>query len=192
MCLIIFRESNERHPESKAFRECYDILQETIVNQKLCSSLASTLYSKDLISKDIHQGNGSSQHVGEILDAIEHQIRIKPANFNIFINILSKDPVLETVCQRLQEGLEKDRYFEQVQPNPLNIPYKMRLKRYTGSLTGETYHTIYESFRKVLRSGDANEMVRLTQRAMADSSMEKDLKVFVICMLPGHKRCYSL
>ena len=174
MCLIIFRGSNERHPESKKFRKCYAVLQETIINQKLCFSLASAFYSNDLISKDIHRGNGSSQHVREILDAIEHQICIKPANLYKFRNILSGYPVLDIVCQKLQKA-------DQVQPNPPSMPYEMKLQCYTDPLTGKMYNEMCESFRKALISSDANEMDRLTKRVMEDQSMKKDLKVFALC-----------
>ena len=97
-------------PEYQAFQSCFALLRNGINDPDW---LASELYSRDMISRDVRQEAelqtlSASMRTRKLLSAVEDQIVTSPKpKFADFLDILHSEPSLEHLATKLEETYSK-------------------------------------------------------------------------------------
>ena len=91
------------HAEYQSFRRHFADLSESIQNP---TTLASRLYSADILSRERRNNIGSLQlsveQIGQLLDAVEGQIKVDSQNFYKFVDELEKDSPMHHLCDEMR------------------------------------------------------------------------------------------
>ena len=96
--------------EYQTFQACFAVLCNGISDP---GWLASELYSRDMISRDVRQEAelqtlSASMRTRRLLSAVENQIITSPAiKFRNFLDILHNEPSLEHLATKLEETYSK-------------------------------------------------------------------------------------
>ena len=89
--------------EYQSFRRHFADLSESIQNP---TTLASRLYSADILSRERRNNIGSLQlsveQIGQLLDAVEGQIKVDSQNFYKFVDELEKDSPMHHLCDKMR------------------------------------------------------------------------------------------
>ena len=89
--------------EYQSFRRHFADLFESIQNP---ITLASRLYSAEVLSCERRNNTGSLQlsveQIGQLLDAVEGQIKLDSQNFYKFVDELEKDSPMHHLCDKLK------------------------------------------------------------------------------------------
>ena len=91
--------------EYQSFRTNFADLSDTIQNPK---TLASRLYSADMLSRERRNNIESLQlpveQIGQLLDAVEGQIKMDSQNFYKFVDELEKDGSMRHLCDKMRRS----------------------------------------------------------------------------------------
>ena len=95
--------SKQMSEEYQSFRRHFANLSESIQNPK---TLASRLYSAGLLSRERRNNISSLQlsveQIGQLLDAVEGQIKVDFRNFYKFVDELEKDSPMRHLCDKMR------------------------------------------------------------------------------------------
>ena len=101
-------ESTKVAAAAKAFRQNYSDLSTAISHPDVACSLASKLYSKNLVTEAVRNAVQltpaltPSQQAARLLSDV--QSRISPQNLRRFVRVLKKDKALKEVAARLRQS----------------------------------------------------------------------------------------
>ena len=99
--------------ECQAFQSCFTVLCNGISDP---GWLASLLYSRDMISRDINQearleALAAPTRTRKLLSAVENQIVTSPTSkFGDFLDILYNEPSLEHLARKLEEAYSRSKF----------------------------------------------------------------------------------
>ena len=89
--------------EQQSFRRHFADLSESIQNP---TTLASRLYSADMLSRERRNNIGSLhlsvEQIGQLLDAVEGQIKVDSRKFYKFVDELEKDSSMCHLCDKMR------------------------------------------------------------------------------------------
>ena len=100
---ICLSSQEQMSAEYQSFRRHFADLSESIQNP---TTLASRLYSADMLSRERRNNIGSLQlsveQIGQLLNAVEGQIKMDSQNFYKFVDELEKDSPMSHLCDRMR------------------------------------------------------------------------------------------
>ena len=97
-------------PECQVFQKCFAVLSDGISDP---GWLASELYSRDMISRDMRQAAQletlpALTRTRNLLSAVEGQLVTSPTSkFRDFLDILHREPSLDHLARKLEEAYSK-------------------------------------------------------------------------------------
>ena len=99
----LLSSQEEMSAEYQSFRRHFADISESIQNP---TTLASRLYSAGMLSRERRNNIGSLQlsveQIGQLLDALEGQIKVDSQNFYKFVDELEKDKPMCHLCDKLR------------------------------------------------------------------------------------------
>ena len=94
--------------EYQSFKRHFANLSDTIQDP---TTLASRLYSADMVSRERRNNIGSLQllveQIGQLLDAVEGQIKVDSQNFYKFLEVLEEESTMCHLCNKMRSTCGK-------------------------------------------------------------------------------------